>query len=88
MNNAYTQAAVFSWSKDELDAYEYWRMEAASDRYKLQEEYEKGIDQGIDIGEKKNRLETVLKMKLKGFCVKDVMEITGLRREEIERVIP
>jgi predicted transposase/invertase (TIGR01784 family) len=92
LNNAYTQAAVFSWNKDELDVYEYWRMEATSDRYKLQEEYEKGIekgiekgvDQGIDIGEMKNRLETVRKMKLKGFCIEDVMDITGLSREEIE----
>ena len=88
LNNAYTQAAVFSWSKDELDAYEYWRMEATSDRYKLQEEYEKGIEKGVDIGEMKNRLETVRKMKLKGFCVEDIAEITGLSREEIERVIP
>jgi len=88
LNNAYSQAAVISWSKDELDAYEYWRMEATSDRYKLQEEYEKGIEKGVDIGEKKNRLETVRKMKLKGFCVEDIAEITGLSREEIERVIP
>ena len=84
LNNAYTQAAVFSWSKDELDAYEYWRMEATSDRYKLQEEYEKGVDNG----EKKNRLETVRKMKLKGFCIEDIAEITGLSREEIETVTP
>ena len=84
LNNAYTQAALFSWTKDELDAYEYWRMEETSDRYKLIEEYEKGIDQGIEIGEKKNRLEVARKMKQRGMTIDEVIEITGLSREEIE----
>jgi len=104
LNNAYTQAALFSWTKDELDVYEYWRMEETSDRYKLLEEYEKGIeqgielgiekgiekgiDQGIEIGEKKNRSEIARKMMQKGIAIDDVMEITGLSREEIEKVLP
>jgi predicted transposase/invertase (TIGR01784 family) len=80
LNNAYTQAAVFSWNKDELDAYEYWRMEATSDRYKMIEEFDKGKFEG--------KVEIVRKLKQKGMAVEDVMDITGLSREEIERVIP
>jgi predicted transposase/invertase (TIGR01784 family) len=90
LNDAYNQASIFSWTKDELDIYEYWRMEETSDRYKLQEEFEKGIekgiDQGIEIGEKKNRLEVARKMMQKGMAIDDVMEITGLSREEVEGV--
>ena len=82
---SYTQAALFSWTKDELDVYEYWRMKETSDSYKLTEEYEKGIYQGIGIGEKKNRRETARKMRSKGFCTVDIIEVTGLRREEIEK---
>ena len=50
--------------------------------------HEKGIDQGIEIGEKKNRFEVARKMMQKGMAIDDVMEITGLSREEIERVLP
>ncbi|MEI6209973.1 MAG: hypothetical protein WCP20_24580, partial [Desulfuromonadales bacterium] len=49
---------------------------------------EKGIDQGIEIGEKKNRSEIARKMMQKGIAIDDVMEITGLSREEIEKVLP
>ena len=91
LNNAYTQASIFSWSKEELDIYEYWRMEETSDRYKLQEELEKGIEKGIqkgiEIGEKKRAVENARRMKSKSYPVEDITEITGLSREEIETML-
>ena len=78
LNNAYTQAAVFSWSKDELDVYEYWRMEETSDRYKLQEEFEKGIEKGIEKGELEGKIAVARKMKQKGYSPEEIMEITGI----------
>jgi predicted transposase/invertase (TIGR01784 family) len=80
LNNAYTQAALFSWTKDELDLYEYWRMEETSDRYKMQEAH----DKGIEIGKKRSETESARKMKQKGYSVEDIIEITGLSRDEIE----
>ena len=45
-----------------------------------------GTEKGIEIGEKKNNRENARKMKLKGYSVEDIVEITGLSREEIEAV--
>ena len=57
LNNAYTQASIFSWSKDELDIYEYWRMEETSERYKMQDEFDKGMEKGMGKGIEKGRVE-------------------------------
>lgn len=81
LSNAYTQASVFSWTKDELEVYEYWRMEETSDRYKIQEEYEKGIEKG----KAEERLENARKMKQFGVAVEIIMQVTGLSLEEVER---
>ncbi|MFA7243132.1 MAG: hypothetical protein WC091_23745, partial [Sulfuricellaceae bacterium] len=79
-NNAYTQASIFSWTKDELDIYEYWRMEETSDRYKIQEGYEKGIEKG----KVEERLKNARKMKQLGVAVEIIMQVTGLNREEMD----
>lgn len=78
LNNAYTQASLFSWSKEELDIYEYWRMEATSDRYKLQEEYEKGIEKG--------KIEIALEMVKDGEPVEKIRKYTGLSDSEIDKI--
>lgn len=80
LNNAYTQASIFSWTKDELDIYEYWRMEETSDRYKIQEGYEKGIEKG----KVEERLKNARKMKQLGVAVEIIMQVTGLNREEMD----
>jgi predicted transposase/invertase (TIGR01784 family) len=41
---------------------------------------------GIEKGEKKASLENARKMKLKGFSVDDIVDITGLSSEEIEKL--
>ena len=78
LNNAYTQAALYSWTKDELDIYEYWRMEETSKRYKLQEEFENGKIEG--------KIEVARTMRGKGYSVEEIMEIAGLSLEEVEKI--
>ena len=82
LHEAYNQASLFSWSKEELDVYEYRRMEETSDRYKMQEEYEKGIEKGIE----KRNIEVARNLKLAGVATDVIMQVTGLSREEIENV--
>ncbi len=50
LKNAYTQASEFSWTKEELEIYEYWRMEETSQRYLMQEKLDKGIEIGLKQG--------------------------------------
>ena len=75
---AYNQASLFSWSKEELIVYEYRRMEETSDRYKMQEEYEKGIEKG--------KIEVAHNLKIAGVTTDIILQATGLSREEIENV--
>jgi predicted transposase/invertase (TIGR01784 family) len=88
LNNAYNQASLFSWTKDELDVYEYWRMEETSDRYKMLEEFDKGKIEGKLEGKLEEKLEEKMdvarNLKAADVAVDIIMQATGLSREEIE----
>jgi len=75
LHEAYNQASVFSWSKEELNVYEYRRMEETSDRYKMQEEYEKGIEKG--------KIEVALEMIKDGESDEKILRYTGLSLSEM-----
>ena len=47
---------------------------------------EKWIEKGIEKGKIEKALETAKKMLLKGFDTNTIMEITGVNREEIEKL--
>ena len=71
-----------AWTEEELEIYEYWQIRDAGDRYKIQEEFEKGIEKGR--GEE--RLENACAMKKLGIDVEIIMQVTGLNREEVEKL--
>ena len=52
--------------------------------------YDKGYDSGYDSGtldgEKKKSIEIAKKMKSKKIDIDDIIEITGLKKEEIEKL--
>ena len=56
----------------------------------FEEGLEKGIERGIERGIEKGRieglLETVKAMKEEGFSIEQIQKISGLTREEIERI--
>jgi len=82
LKEAYRQAEMNTWSQAELDIYEYWQVREATDRYGLEAELKKGIEKGIE----QRNFVVAGNMKKKGMSVVDIMEITGLSREEIEGV--
>ena len=45
---------------------------------------EKGIEQGIEKGIKQEKMDSAIKMKAKGYDIDDIIEITGLSKEEID----
>lgn len=47
---------------------------------------EKGIEKGRKEGEKKKQLEIARNMKVKGFAVEDISELTGLYIKEIKEL--
>lgn len=52
----------------------------------LQEGREKGREEGREEGEKIKQLEIARKMKLKGFSPEDIIDVTGLSVENIEKL--
>ena len=46
--------------------------------------YAKGLDDGIKEGKQKEKLEIAKKLKNKGLCIKEILELTGLTEEEIK----
>jgi predicted transposase/invertase (TIGR01784 family) len=44
-----------------------------------------GLKEGKKQGELKTKIETAKKMKKKGFSIKDIREITGLRRAQLKK---
>jgi predicted transposase/invertase (TIGR01784 family) len=84
LKEAYAQAAMNAWSQEELEIYEYWQIRDAADQYKIQEEYNKGIDKGIEKGERKKALEVARNLRAAGVAVEVIMQATGLSRDEIE----
>ena len=46
-----------------------------------------GIQQGIQQGIQKEKIDTILRMKSRGFSVEDISEIVGLTAEEIKEVL-
>ena len=46
LKEAYTQANMNTWSKKELEIYEYWQIRDAADRYGMEAKFEKGKREG------------------------------------------
>ncbi|MDD2636054.1 MAG: hypothetical protein PHW82_11210 [Bacteroidales bacterium] len=45
-----------------------------------------GIKKGEKIGIEKNKLEMAKQMKMKGYSLNDIMELTGLTKTDIEQL--
>lgn len=82
LNEAYKLASMNTWSEEELEIYEYWQIRDAGDRYKIQEEFKKGIEKGTE----KRTLEIALEMIRDGETNVKIRKYTGLTDDEIEKL--
>lgn len=76
---AYQVANYFSWSRDELEAYDYWDMKTQDERGKVEAALEEGLEQGRQDAQQ----EIVRSMFAKGLEPAAIAEFTGLSVEEI-----
>lgn len=98
LRHAYDIANQFSWTKEELEVYEYWGIKAQDERgavqYALrtglqqgiQQGLQQGIQQGLQQGIQQERLDTVRKMLAKGYATEEIVELTGCSVEEIAKL--
>ena len=45
-----------------------------------------GYDKGIEVGIKQGKIETAKKMRVKKMTIEEIVELTGLTKEEIEKL--
>ncbi|MFZ4854810.1 MAG: Rpn family recombination-promoting nuclease/putative transposase [Desulfuromonadaceae bacterium] len=82
LNEAYKLASMNAWTEEELEIYEYWQIRDAGDRYKIKEEFEKGIEKGIE----KKTAEFATVMIKDGESNDKIRKYTGLTDDEIEKL--
>lgn len=79
---AYQDANKHSWSKEELEAYDYAAMRDQDERGKT----ELAVRRAEKIGEKKGKLLAAKNLKEMGMSNADIVKATGLSDEEIENL--
>jgi predicted transposase/invertase (TIGR01784 family) len=98
LKEAYTRAALYTWSKEELEIYEYWQIRDATDRLVMENQFKKGFEQGIEIGMQRciDRIvkqgkeqgigKVAYNMKQAGVAIEVIMQMTGLTQAEIDQL--
>ncbi len=69
-----------TWTRDELDIYDYWQMKEAGH----QDAIETARRDGRQDGRQEGRKETAIEMLRDGVPLENVAKWTGLSREELE----
>ena len=78
--------ASMSLSNEERNNYEF-RLKAIRDEADaIEYATRQGIEQGIEQGQEQEKKETVKRMLRKNVKVEDIVEFTGLTKEEIEKI--
>ncbi|MBF5058988.1 hypothetical protein NEPTK9_000491 [Candidatus Neptunochlamydia vexilliferae] len=81
---AYHSMEEYNWSKAEREAYIQANM-ALTDEYDARrKEREKGVEEGLEKGRQKEKLEIAQKMLKRGRSIDEIAEDTGLSSEEIK----
>ncbi len=83
---AYQDANKHSWTKEELEAYDYAAMREQDERGKLALAVRRAEEEGAERGENKGKKEVAKKLKEMGMSNKDIRNATGLSDEEIENL--
>ena len=89
--DAYSQANRNTWSKKELELYDYWSLRDAADRYGLQAKYDQGrlagkLEgklEGKFEGKIEAKIEVARKLKALGVALDIIVQTTGLSRDDI-----
>lgn len=82
LKTAYEIADSFSWSRQELEVYDYWGIRAQDERGAITAAHEKGRKEGLQEG----RVEMARTMLQEGLDVTTIARVTGLSSVEITEI--
>ncbi|MBD3808796.1 MAG: Rpn family recombination-promoting nuclease/putative transposase, partial [Epsilonproteobacteria bacterium] len=83
---AFEIANSYSWSKKELEIYDYVRLKEMDKVNELETATKKGIQQGIEIGEKQKAIEIAKNLLKQNIDINIISISTGLSVEEIQAI--
>ena len=84
--SAYSDLEQFNWTAEEHDAYVRSSLAIAKEEEELEDARIEGIELGIQQGTKKRNIEIAKKLLNKNISVGDIIEITNLSKEQIEKL--
>jgi predicted transposase/invertase (TIGR01784 family) len=90
LNNELTCEAIgymerAAYTKEQLEAYDKWKIAAMTERSALKDARNEGIIEGKIKGIIEGKIETALKMLADGMSVEQICRYTGLSKEQIEK---
>ncbi len=84
---AYNEANKHSWTKEDLDAYDYSEMREQDERGKFQLAERRAEQRGEQRGEEKKETETVLKFHDKGMTDREIADLLDIPIERVKEVM-
>jgi|APTNR8051073442_1049403.scaffolds.fasta_scaffold00497_9 predicted transposase/invertase (TIGR01784 family) len=87
LKEAYKEANKHSWTKEDLDAYDYSEMREQDERGKVQLAERRGEQRGEQRGEEKKEIETVLKLHNKGMAGQEIADLLDITVERVRQLI-
>jgi predicted transposase/invertase (TIGR01784 family) len=86
LREAFESAKQMKWSKEELEAYDDRGIYIQDERGRIEYALEEGEKMGINKGRDEKTREMAKAMKIKGYPLEEISELTKIPREEIERL--
>jgi predicted transposase/invertase (TIGR01784 family) len=83
LKDAYAQANRNTWSKNELELYDYWSIRDAADRYGREDQYGQGKLEGKIEGKIEAMTDMARKLKALGVGLDIIVQTTGLSSDDI-----
>ena len=83
-----------AYTKEQLEAYDKWKINAMTERSALNDAKKEGRaegraegrTEGVEIGENNKAVTIALKMLRKGVSVEDICDFTGLSQQQVEKL--
>lgn len=82
LRQAYEVANQFSWTREELDLYDYWSVKAQDERGAIQAALQRGRDEGQQI----EREQLARRMLADGIDIATIARYTGLSADDLARL--
>ncbi|MDR2909759.1 MAG: Rpn family recombination-promoting nuclease/putative transposase [Bacteroidales bacterium] len=80
----YMESAAYT--KEQLFTYDKWKIDIMTEKSALSDARGEGLKEGLKEGKREEKTEIALNMLRKGISVDDISEMTGLSKEQIEKL--